>query len=146
MGPLEEFMGAAAQSCSLKDWAALISALTWPSLVAFSLVYFRSTLTTWVSTVTNADVLGFKLTRLAETTKTTTEALLSTDDDFDKIQHLLDWNKVAAEVRRWASEKKARNPSDMGVNNFRRFLFDTGLPGGKKNDLQWESDGTLKYQ
>jgi hypothetical protein len=139
-------MGTAAQACTLKDWAALISAIAWPGLIVFVLVFFRAALINWISSVTNAELMGVKLTRLAETTKTTTEALLDTDAGFDRIQHLLDWNKVGAEVRRWASEHKAPNPADMGLSNFRRFLFDVGLPGGQKVELQHEPDGTLKYQ
>src|SRR6202023_2973648 len=51
-----------------------------------------------------------------------------------------------AEVRNWAAKHRAQNPSDMGPNNFRRFLFDAGLPGGQAVALEWETDGTLKYK
>jgi hypothetical protein len=139
-------MGTAAQACTLKEWAALISAVAWPVLIAFVLVFFKSALASWLSRLTNAELLGVKLTSLAETTKTTTEALLSTDAAFDRIRNLLDWNKVGAEVMKWAAEHKASNPADMGLNNFRRFLFDVGLPGGQSVELKWEPNGILKYQ
>jgi hypothetical protein len=143
-------MGTAAQACTLRDWAALISAAAWPGLIVFVFIFFRTTLAELLSRISTAKALGgeveFRLTRLAETTKTTTEALLSTDADFDRIRGLLDWNKVGGEVMKWASEHKALNPADMGLNNFRRFLFDTGLPGGQSVTLEWEPNGTLKYQ
>jgi hypothetical protein len=139
-------MATTAQACTVKDWAALISAVAWPVLIVFVLVFFKPALTSLLSRVTNAEVLGIKLTSLGETTKTTTEALLSTDADFERIRGWLDWNKVGAEVMKWASEHKARNPADMGLNNFRRFLFDAGLPGGQSVKLEWEPDGTLKHQ
>jgi hypothetical protein len=135
-----------AQACTLKDWAALASALLWPFVLIFALILFRTTLEKWVTGITNAEVMGVKLTRLAETTKITATALIETDDAFDKIQPLLDWNRVGAEVTRWAREHNAPNPADMGINNFRRFLFDTGLPGGRDIKLETNKDGTLKYQ
>ena len=139
-------MTATAVQCSLKDWAALISAVAWPTILADGLLYFRVTLKGLISRITTAKGPGFELSALAESTKTTTEALLPADSDFDKIEDFLDWNKVAAEVRNWAAKHRAQNPSDMGPNNFRRFLFDAGLPGGQALALEWETDGTLKYK
>src|ERR1700757_2883861 len=55
-------MGIAAQVCTLKDWAALISAVAWPFLIAFVLVFFKTALASWLSRVTNAELLGVKLT------------------------------------------------------------------------------------
>ncbi|SIO56261.1 hypothetical protein SAMN05443247_08239 [Bradyrhizobium erythrophlei] len=132
--------------CYLKDWAALISAVAWPTILAVALFYFREPLRDLLLRVTNTKVLGFELTALAASTKTTTESLAPPGSGFDKIKDLLDWNKVAAEVRHWAAIQRAPNPSDMGPENFKRFLYDIGLPGGQAVELEREPDGTLKYK
>ena len=133
--------------CTLKDWAALASAILWPLIVGLAL--FKIDFGNWVTGITNAEGWGFKLTRLAESTKATATALSSTSEDFDRIAPLLDWNKVGAEVRKWAARNDAPNPADMGPENFKRFLFDIGLPGGRQTDLRWQGEGAgrkLVYQ
>jgi hypothetical protein len=115
-----------------------------PTILAVSLFYFRESLKSLLLRITATKFLGLELTALAQSTKIKTETLLSTDADFDKIENLLDWNKVAAKVREWAAEHGAANPSDMGPDNFRRFLHDVGLPGGAELELEREPDGTLK--
>jgi hypothetical protein len=134
--------------CTLKDWAALVNAVCWPLIVALALLLFKTDLVGWVKGITNVEGWGFKFT-LAEATRTTATALSSTATDFDRISPLLDWNKVGAEVRKWAARNDAPNPADMGPENFRRFLFDIGLPGGQPTDLKWVGEGAnrkLVYQ
>ncbi|WLA53190.1 hypothetical protein [Bradyrhizobium diazoefficiens] len=132
--------------CNLKDWAALISAIAWPTIVAAVLFYFKEQLRDLLSRVTNTKLFGIELTALAASTKATSASLALPGSGFDKIKDLLDWNKVAAEVRRWAAMQRAPNPSDMGPENFKRFLYDMGLPGGQAVELEREPDGSLKYK
>jgi hypothetical protein len=47
-------MTATAAQCSLKDWAALISAVAWPTILAGGLLYFRVTLKSLISRITTA--------------------------------------------------------------------------------------------
>ena len=136
--------------CTLKDWAALVSAILWPVTVGIAI--FKLDLANWVKGITAVEAWGGKVTRdvrLGEVTKATATALSSTAADFDRIAPLLDWSAVAAEVRKWAARNDAPNPSDMGPENFKRFLFDIGLPGGVKTELKWEAEGrgrSLVYQ
>jgi hypothetical protein len=37
------------------------------------------------------------------------------------------------------------NPFDMGLKNYQRCLYDLGL-GGKYHELEFNEDGSLKYQ
>jgi hypothetical protein len=127
--------------CTLKDWAALASAVLWPLIVGF--VVFKIDLRNWVERITSGKIWEFEFKRDIAT------ALSSTSSDFERIAWLLDWNKVGAEVRKWAARNDAPNPGDMGPENFKRFLFDIGLPGGRQVDLKWEGVGAnrrLVYQ
>ena len=136
--------------CTLRDWAALVSALLWPAVVGMAVV--KLDLANWVKGISAVEAWGGKVTRdtrLGEVTKATATALSSTEADFDRIAPLLDWSAVAAEVRKWAARNDAPNPSDMGPKNFRHFLFDIGLPGGQQMDLKWQGEGSgrsLVYQ
>ena len=49
-------------------------------------------------------------------------------------------------VIRWAQQHKAQNAWDMGLRNWERCLYDLGYPGGKPHQLEFNNDGTLKYQ
>ncbi len=66
--------------------------------------------------------------------------------DFENIKRYIDWQKFYEAVVSWAREKKARNAWDMGPKNYLRCLYDLGIPGGKRFELQHEQDGSLKYQ
>jgi hypothetical protein len=66
--------------------------------------------------------------------------------EFEKIKPYVDWQKFYAAVVAWASQKKARNAWDMGPKNYLRCLYDLGIPGGKRFELIFEQDGSLKYQ
>jgi hypothetical protein len=127
--------------CTLKDWAALVSAVSWPVIVGILL--FTIDVRHWVERITSGKFWEFEFKRDIST------ALTSASSDFDRIAWLLDWNKVAPEVRKWAARNDASNPADMGPENFKRFLFDIGLPGGRQTELKWEGVGAnrrLIYQ
>jgi hypothetical protein len=49
-------------------------------------------------------------------------------------------------VMQWAQQHKAQNAWDMGLKNWERCLYDLGYPGGKPHQLEFNNDGTLKYQ
>jgi len=49
-------------------------------------------------------------------------------------------------VIKWAREHKAQNAWDMGTKNWERCLYDLGYPEGKLHRLEFNNDGTLKYQ
>jgi hypothetical protein len=49
-------------------------------------------------------------------------------------------------VIRWAQQHNAPNAWDMGPKNWERCLYDLGYPGGKAHQLEFNNDGTLKYQ
>lgn len=49
-----------------------------------------------------------------------------------------------ARVAAWAKRNRI-NPFDMGPKNYQRCLYDLGL-GGVKHELNYKSNGKLKYQ
>ncbi|KYC41042.1 hypothetical protein WA1_23275 [Scytonema hofmannii PCC 7110] len=47
-------------------------------------------------------------------------------------------------IAEWAKLNRV-NPFDMGSKNYQRCLYDLGL-GGKYHELEYNEDGSLKYQ
>jgi hypothetical protein len=65
--------------------------------------------------------------------------------DFNALKHLFDWQKVHHAVGTWAAYHSVPNPFDMGPKNFLRCLFDLGVPGGRRYELEYKDD-KLIYQ
>jgi hypothetical protein len=134
--------------CTVKDWAALLTSVLWPAVVLLAVLLFRVNIRSLLTRVRGAKAFGIELTAEAEETKAAI-AQTPTDNSFDKISYLLDWNKFSAEVHQWAQRNDAADPANMGPNNFARMLYEYGLPGGKPVELRWRNEGgrrVLEYQ
>jgi TIR domain len=64
--------------------------------------------------------------------------------DLNKIQDIIDWDKVRVKVVDWAKSHHAEDPYNMGPKNYQKCLYDIGL-GGEDYQLGF-IDGRLKYQ
>jgi hypothetical protein len=74
------------------------------------------------------------------------QAVKEIPGDFEKIKVYIDWQKFHEAVVAWARENKAQNAWNLGPKNFLRCLYDLGIPGGKRFELEREQDGSLKNQ
>ena len=66
--------------------------------------------------------------------------------DFENIKPYIDWQKFHEAVVAWARENKAQNAWNLGPKTFLRCLYDIRIPGGKRFELEFEQDGSLKNQ
>jgi hypothetical protein len=64
--------------------------------------------------------------------------------DMNKIQDIIDWDKVKVKVTDWAKSHHAEDPYNMGPKNYQKCLYDIGL-GGEDYQLEYEND-RLKFQ
>jgi hypothetical protein len=141
-------MEAIAQQFAVRDWVALLTAILWPAVVILAIILFRASIRLWLTKVKQAEGFGVKLTLEAEKTMAAVNQT-PTDNAFDKISYLIDWNVFSSEVRKWALRNDARDAVNMGPNNFAQLLYDYGLPGGKQVTLRWKMEGdrrVLEYQ
>ncbi|MEM7715161.1 MAG: hypothetical protein AAF349_16545 [Cyanobacteria bacterium P01_A01_bin.68] len=65
---------------------------------------------------------------------------------FDFAKYLIDNSGLSNQLKiaEWAKLNKT-NPFDMGPKNYQRCLYDLKL-GGKYHQLEYNEDGSLKYQ
>ena len=65
---------------------------------------------------------------------------------FDFTKYVIDNSGLSNQLKiaEWAKLNKT-NPFDMGPKNYQRCLYDLNL-GGKYHQLEYNEDGSLKYQ
>ena len=65
---------------------------------------------------------------------------------FDFTKYLIDNSGLSNQLKiaEWAKLNKT-NPFDIGPKNYQRCLYDLKL-GGKYHQLEYNEDGSLKYQ
>jgi hypothetical protein len=137
---------------NLKDIAELVKAISWPLVAIYALLVLKKDLIEWFKGVTRAKVFGQEFERNAEGAKQIFEgAKRASNVTFGKGTAIpdskwLDWNRIGAAVTDWAIKNRAENPYDMGPQNFKKALFDLGIPGGEDAVLEWDERDKLRYK
>ena len=139
----------------LETFARLLDVLVWPALFLFILLRFGPALSKLLSDVieftfkfagAEVKLLKQNLESAVENSELRSQAVEAIPGEFEKIKLYIDWQKFHEAVVAWARQNKAQNAWNLGPKNFLRCLYDLGIPGGKRFDLEWEQDGSLKNQ
>jgi hypothetical protein len=88
-----------------------------------------------------ASVIKQNVESAIENSELRRQAVKEIPGDFEKIKLYIDWQKFHEAVVAWAIENKAQNAWNLGPKNFLRCLYDLGIPGGKRFELEREQDG-----
>lgn len=139
----------------LETFARLLDALVWTALFLFVLLRFGPALSKLLSEVieftfrfggVEAKLIKQNVEYAVENSELRSQAVEEIPGEFEKIKLYIDWHKFHEAVVAWARRNKAQNAWHLGPKNFLRCLYDLGIPGGKRFDLELEQDGSLKNQ
>lgn len=139
----------------LETFASMLDVLVWPALFLFVLLRFGPVLSNLLSNVieftfkfpgVEAKLIKQNVESAVENSELRSQAVEEIPGEFEKIKLYIDWQKFHEAVVAWARENKAQNAWNLGSKNFLRCLYDLGIPGGKRFDLEKEQDGSLKNQ
>ena len=137
----------------------LIGKLAWPIVTLVALAIFHRPISTALMALkelkigNNKAVFGISsdaasmkaaATRKKSSNSQKADLLYCDIDAFASVSAWLDMGKFDSAVGAWAKKNHAVNQHEMGINNFRMCLFELGLPGGAKSDLEWIGDGEDK--